>query len=482
MANRYVPTGTVTSVPAINAELEKISDSMEDLLSRTGESPNQMEADLDMNSNQIFNLGPATANNQPATYGQLLQIQNDTESAGLYHSVLEAGADPNGEIADNNTAFQEIIDQIVDGGTILVPGGDYTATLDPSTLTVGNKAITFLLTEGGALPDGMPGVVRKSGRFSVPSSSIQSPRSVRVHNFFDVSESLADLNTYQFVHHISGFLADDPLNDSEFRGYSYDIGTDATSLDREVRGIKGRVYADGGSSNVRGMYSFVESVENSGFTGQLTGFLSTIYRNDGNTPFESVGIRSHVDQGCTAAFQAAGAGVSPTDTVSFGFQCRGGTGQPLLANEACFAAHGGGAGDMFRGYKSNTDVSKNTATFRVKNDGVTKASAYFSRNYSIADDAVEVIQPPADSGMIEVFAELTSQAFGKGYFRVAGTPLAQEAYSGTLLSFTNSVLTGTTGVDGEFTVGTDGSGNIYLENRLGGSKSIVVTFTAYTSG
>lgn len=52
---RYTPTGTVTSVPAINAELEKISEAIEDCLSREGDTPNQMEDVLDMNGYSILN-------------------------------------------------------------------------------------------------------------------------------------------------------------------------------------------------------------------------------------------------------------------------------------------------------------------------------------------------------------------------------------------------------------------------------------------
>lgn len=51
---RYVAQ-TVSTVPEINAELEKIQESIAELLSRTGDTPNQMDADLDMNSRRGIN-------------------------------------------------------------------------------------------------------------------------------------------------------------------------------------------------------------------------------------------------------------------------------------------------------------------------------------------------------------------------------------------------------------------------------------------
>lgn len=53
---RYTPSGTVSTIPAINSELEAISQAFEDTLSRLGDSPNQLEADLDANGNAILNV------------------------------------------------------------------------------------------------------------------------------------------------------------------------------------------------------------------------------------------------------------------------------------------------------------------------------------------------------------------------------------------------------------------------------------------
>ena len=59
---RYVKTGTVTGIPALNAELEKIENSFKEMFSRVGELPNQVESDMDMNGNSILNVKVDPAN------------------------------------------------------------------------------------------------------------------------------------------------------------------------------------------------------------------------------------------------------------------------------------------------------------------------------------------------------------------------------------------------------------------------------------
>lgn len=58
---RYTPSGQVTTIPQNQAEFEKIQTAINDTLSRKGDVPNGMEADLDMNNNRILNH-PAPAN------------------------------------------------------------------------------------------------------------------------------------------------------------------------------------------------------------------------------------------------------------------------------------------------------------------------------------------------------------------------------------------------------------------------------------
>lgn len=62
--SRYV-NQTVSTIGEVNAELEKISQSQQDFLTRTGETPNQAEAAVDMNSKQIINLPAPSTQNSP---------------------------------------------------------------------------------------------------------------------------------------------------------------------------------------------------------------------------------------------------------------------------------------------------------------------------------------------------------------------------------------------------------------------------------
>lgn len=62
---RYTTSGDKTTIGAINTELEKIQESFEDCLVRSGESPNQMLADLDMNSQRIINLPSPVSATEP---------------------------------------------------------------------------------------------------------------------------------------------------------------------------------------------------------------------------------------------------------------------------------------------------------------------------------------------------------------------------------------------------------------------------------
>lgn len=66
------------SVDVINENFEDIETAAEDALSRSGNTPNEMGATLDMNSNRIINLPTATSASEPVTKGQF-----DTASGAL---------------------------------------------------------------------------------------------------------------------------------------------------------------------------------------------------------------------------------------------------------------------------------------------------------------------------------------------------------------------------------------------------------------
>ena len=82
------------SYSTYNANNTLIEDAIENTLSRDGTSPNQMGADLDMNSNRIVNLPNASNNTEPVTLGQAASIQSFTGvvatagSIGSVHTAL----------------------------------------------------------------------------------------------------------------------------------------------------------------------------------------------------------------------------------------------------------------------------------------------------------------------------------------------------------------------------------------------------------
>lgn len=58
---------TASTIGQVNAELEKIQEAIGDTLSREGDSPNQMQAVLDMNSNRVINGTTPVSNKDLAT-------------------------------------------------------------------------------------------------------------------------------------------------------------------------------------------------------------------------------------------------------------------------------------------------------------------------------------------------------------------------------------------------------------------------------
>jgi len=90
----------------------------------------------------------------------------------------------------------------------------------------------------------------------------------------------------------------------------------------------------------------------------------------------------------------------------------------------------------------------------------------------LADDAVTSFTPRSNRGMIFAGGDSTHMG-AAGY--VCRTPSTQETYlllnSAGTFAVGTGVPTGTTGTDGKFNIFASSNGNIYFENRLGGSFS-----------
>ena len=67
---RYEPSDLMGDLAPVNAELEKIKEAIIDTVSRKGDTPNAMTANLDMNSNRILNLPDAVNDAEPVTFRQ----------------------------------------------------------------------------------------------------------------------------------------------------------------------------------------------------------------------------------------------------------------------------------------------------------------------------------------------------------------------------------------------------------------------------
>jgi len=77
MALDYTATTIASGVGTtddFNNNFTNIETAMQDGLSRSGNTPNSMSADIDMNSNKVTNLADGSNNQDAATYGQVLSM------------------------------------------------------------------------------------------------------------------------------------------------------------------------------------------------------------------------------------------------------------------------------------------------------------------------------------------------------------------------------------------------------------------------
>lgn len=103
---RYTKTDVVTGDVVksdVNVQLGLVETAIADTLSRKGDSPNIMEADIDMDSNQILNLPDAVTRQEPATYGQVLDQVDWSVAVGeakYYDTVAAATSDTSLSVDD----------------------------------------------------------------------------------------------------------------------------------------------------------------------------------------------------------------------------------------------------------------------------------------------------------------------------------------------------------------------------------------------
>ena len=98
-----------------------------------------------------------------------------------------------------------------------------------------------------------------------------------------------------------------------------------------------------------------------------------------------------------------------------------------------------------------------------------------SYTVTIADDAVSIIMPPAEgTGHILVTGE-DNTAHLMGWYCATSSPESSKYMGSATTDMVNTELTGTTGTDGNITIGVQDN-LIYLENRNGATSTFKITF------
>lgn len=80
------------AIDTINSNVNALATAIENTISRDGTSPNTMEANLDMNSNRIYNLPDATLDHEPVTYGQFTDAIGVADAVDAEEAKLAAQA------------------------------------------------------------------------------------------------------------------------------------------------------------------------------------------------------------------------------------------------------------------------------------------------------------------------------------------------------------------------------------------------------
>jgi hypothetical protein len=124
------------SITSINNNNTLIETAVENTLSRDGTSPNQMEANLDMNSKRILNLPAGSAAGDPVTVQQLADAATADITNGPATNITIADAGGYFDAVNVEGALQEVFTDLADVATgqgaaligIEDAGGIYTGT------------------------------------------------------------------------------------------------------------------------------------------------------------------------------------------------------------------------------------------------------------------------------------------------------------------------------------------------------------------
>jgi hypothetical protein len=104
-----------SAVATTTANNDLIEAAIENTISRDGTGPNEMNADFDMNSNQILNLPDATTDQEPATYGQLQDAITALEDGAVVQGTFVTMSN-NGTLTNERVLTAGTNLSVTDGG------------------------------------------------------------------------------------------------------------------------------------------------------------------------------------------------------------------------------------------------------------------------------------------------------------------------------------------------------------------------------
>lgn len=125
------------------------------------------------------------------------------------------------------------------------------------------------------------------------------------------------------------------------------------------------------------------------------------------------------------------------------------------------------------GVDGSSWVGSNDGKIRTRSGGAWRTEV--SYNLSIADDSFAVVTPPvADTGFVLITGDGTATHI-MAWYRATSGPAGSKYAGAANTAVVSTALTGTTGVDGNVTVGIQNNA-IYIENRNGSSNAFKVKF------
>ena len=428
----------------------------------------------------VFNSGSSATDNGGTVIAPDVGSGRWIRVVGNIISVKDFGAVGSGNEA---TEFQATVDALPShGGMILVPDGDYSAT---TGVTKGSTQEIVWLGWNATLPAGLPGTAIDLGRFATFIVAGESSRNGLIAHRVRLGDREVPANEIDRVYHVEATMPTDAgiSTQRELIAYSFLLETDHHEPNGgDIRGVKGIVRGDGGQANIRAAHFLAQGYNS--HTGDVTGVLSDVFHSDkvtgANDPVgKSYCFLAQVGPGMASGYELRSSlrtddnsNPGAKERPNYGYRVQEGA-NAVLPEIACFQGHGGGNGDIFRGLASDTD---STVVFSVDNEGRVLGKAYRSGHQSIANEGTHVITPPDGSGFLEVYAEGTTQAFGRVFYRAGASPSCVEVYGGTAFGVSTADLTGTTGTPGDLTVSAKSDGNIEIENQTGSTRTVVWFF------